>query len=134
MPSGRGAYVARDNNEPFQVQQIPGGVRIPQHVDHAFRRALLHEADKIGNFEVTMKLRKALTNGPSAGGFTEALAHYGESVYGLCRMCAPLLDELEVHHTGIIRWMEITNFGNDKDMIAALVAWVAWMKPPTAIQ
>jgi hypothetical protein len=123
----------RDNNTPFQVKTVEGKLQIPTYVDKHYKQVLVNETWKLRNGDVYWKMRRAVAKTPSRGAFEESLAHFGESMYGLCRMTVPLMNELEFYHPGILRWMEISGHGNDKDMIEAMVAWVTLMKPPATI-
>ena len=122
-----------DNNEPFPVKVIAGSVQIPAPVDKRYKQMLLNEAWKLSNPDVYTKIKAAVEKTPAANAYEESYAHFGESIFGLCRMTAPLVDELEYHHPGIQRWLEISGHGNDKDMIEAMVAWVTLMHPPATI-
>jgi ABC-type antimicrobial peptide transport system permease subunit len=102
-------------------------------VDKRFKQALVNETWKLGNADVYNKMKKAVEKTPSRDAYEESLAHFGDSLSALCKMTADLVDELEFHHPGIGRWLEISGHGNDKDMIEAMVAWVTFVNPPATV-
>lgn len=123
----------QNNDTPFPIRQLEGKVEIPTHVDRRYKQALVNEAWKLGNADVYAKMKTAVEKTPARNAFEESFLHFGENVYVLARMTAELVDELELRHPGLQRWLDISGHGNDKDMIEALVAWVTLTNPPAAV-
>lgn len=107
----------------FEVLRHNGEVKIPQAVDMRFRQALLAEAAQCGVPAVHVRLSHALANGPSPGGVAETMKHFGSETAAISMKVAPLVEGMETRHPGFSKWLNVTGFGNDKDMIAAFLLW-----------
>jgi len=95
-------------------------------VDRKYRLGLIELVRADGGRQARWHIEKALANGPSRGGYAEALSFFGNEFDLKCKLTAPIVEACEVSLPGFGRWLELTGFGNDKSMICGFVAWAEY--------
>lgn len=110
-PDGRTAFVQ------------DGRRHIRKDIDQRFRNALGEAAVADANKTARWYLQRALSHGPSRGGVTETVNHFGAELNIKLALTAEIIDGLEIAVPGFKKWLELTGFANDLTMIKGFVAW-----------
>lgn len=97
-------------------------VAIRQDVDRLFRNRLV-ELARAASASIEYDVRTVLQRGPSKGGARAAQQKYGDDLHPLLLRTVPLVEYLERQQPGFKKWLELTGFGNDADMIRVFVEW-----------
>ena len=99
-----------------------GQILIRQDVDMRYRKALVDLAAQAGP-DYAKAVMNALNDGPSRGGMKEAQQTLGDDLHPLLLRTVPLVEYLESQCKGMKRWLELTGFGNDVNLIKVFVKW-----------
>ena len=102
-----------------------GQVRIRQDVDRRYRAALYDLACAIEGADgaIAEEVRRILTRGPSRGGMKEAQQRLGDDLHPLLLRTVPLVEYLDSQCKGMKRWLDLTGFGNDVNLVKVFVEW-----------
>jgi hypothetical protein len=103
-----------------------GVSHIRKDIDARFRNALGQAAVSDANKTARWYIHRALNNGPSRGGVRETMAHFGHELNVKLALTAEIVDGLEISMPGFKKWLELTGFGNDLNMIKGFVAWAEY--------
>lgn len=103
-----------------------GVVNIRSDVDARFREALSLAAVNDANKTARFYIQRALSNGPMRHGVRLTMAHFGDKLQVKLALTAQIVDGLEISVPGFKKWLELTGFGNDLNMIKGFVAWAEY--------
>jgi len=97
---------------------------IPIEVDRKYRAGLLEAAAKAPH--ALWHFRNALDLGPDRGGAQAAMKYFGADLDLTLKLTAQMVDVCEVAMPGFKKWLHVTGFGNDKNMIKGFVKWAEY--------
>ncbi len=113
---------------PLGYYQASDGRRFIGKADHARILAALTRiagafADTMPGSDIAEKMRLALQDGrPRGGGVEGARLRFGTDFDAMAHLAAPMVQALDEMIPDFALWLELTRFGDDHFMIAALVA------------
>jgi hypothetical protein len=91
-------------------------------VDHRMRHALRAAAQAAGS-KARMLMENALGRPALRDGGCGAQAYFGGEIDTVLELVRPLVIQLNAGMPGFNEWLDRTGYGDDVDMIRALLAW-----------